>query len=509
MSTGVIATSSTRRRAVPAFLLLFLLVLAVAVIMLGFKWPFTQSKITAQLERATQSTVTIGKFRRTFFPVGCVAEDVTFRDSKLLVTSSPIRVKTLTMQATLSGLLIKHVALIHAEGADIETELPPRQSSGGSQKPAQSQQVIVERIVLSNSVLQVIRNGHPSKFAIHEFSLSPPMPNQVMQYEAALSNPKPGGEIHAAGSIGPWLKQDAAATHISGSYSFNQADLGDIHGLGGIADSSGQFQGTFNDLKIEGRVITPGFEVNHTGHRIPVSSRFVASVDATSGIVELNQFTGAFSGSTVVSHGSIHDPKKGEQTPTDLAISVTGGRIQDFLYLVLKSPNPSLVGILNFKGTGTLPGQLHPFLKQVGLTGDFSITNGELTNQQTQRKLDDLSQRARGEKDNGASNADPVSEELRGHVDLKGGVASLTNVRVHVPGSVALLSGTYNLLTKDIDLRGRVLTRVTLSKETSGMKSFILKMVGPFLKKNRVGGAVIPITITGKYPHPIYKTDPM
>ncbi len=477
--------------------------------MLGLKWPFTQPKITAQLERATQATVTIGKFHRTLFPLGCIAEDVTFRNSKLLVTSSPIRVKTLTMQTTLSALLRKHVALIHAEGADIETELPLRPGSSYSEKPARSQQVIVDLLVVRNSVLQVIRNGQPLKFAIHEFSLNPPRPNQVMQYEAALSNPKPGGEIHAAGSVGPWLKQDAAATHISGSYSFNHADLGDIHGLGGIADSSGQFQGTFKDLQIGGRVITPGFEVNHTGHRIPVSSRFVASVNATSGVVELNQFTGEFSGSTVLSHGVVHDPKNGEQRTTDLAISVTGGRIQDFLYLVLKSPNPALTGVLNFKGEGTLPAQLHPFLKEVGLTGDFSITNGELTNQQTQKKLDDLSQRARGEKDNGVSNADPVSEELRGHVDLKSGVANLTNVRVHVPGSVALLSGTYDLLTKDINLRGRVLTRVTLSKETSGMKSFVLKMVGPFLKKNRVGGAVIPVTITGKYPHPIYKTDPM
>jgi hypothetical protein len=506
MSTGMIVTGSPGRSIVSVLLL----VLAVVTAAFVAKWPFTEAKIKAQLEGATQATVTIGKFRSTLFPLGCVAEDVTFRNSKLLATSSPIQIKTLTMESTPYGLLRKHLRLVRAEGAEIQVELPLKQSSADSGKPGtHKQSVVVERLVISNSGLQVLRNGKRLRFDIHEFSLTHPSSNQVMGYEAKITNPKPRGEIQASGEVGPWSNQNPAGTRVSGSYSFNKAELNDIHGLAGTAFSNGQFQGTFKDLKIEGRVLTADFEVNHTGHRVPVSSRFVANLDASSGVVNLNQFTGEFSGSKVLSHGSIHDPKNGEQKLTELAISVTAGRIQDFLHLVLKSPNPAVTGVLYFKGEGTLPGETSPFLKQVGLSGDFSIADGELTNEGTQHKLDDLSQRARGEKDNGAENAEPVSAELRGHVDLKGGVANLTNVRLRVPGSVALLSGTYNLLTKNIDLRGRVLTRVKLSQETSGMKSFVLKMVEPFLKKNRVGGAVIPVTITGKYPHPIYKTDPL
>jgi hypothetical protein len=486
----------------------FLLLLVIAGAVFAAKWPFTQAKITAQLTGASKASVTIGRFRSTFFPLGCVAEDVTFRNSQLVAASSSVRVKTLTMESTVAGLLRKHLRLVRAEGAEIEAELPLKRNSAASPSGTQNR-VVVERMVISNSVLQVMRNGKPLRFDIHEFSLSYPGSHQVMQYEADLSNPKPRGAIHAAGTVGPWSNQDPSGTHVVGSYTFRNAELGDIHGLGGIASSDGHFQGTFNDMTVDGRVLTPNFEVNHTSHRVPVSSRFVAHVDASSGVVSLSQFTGEFAGSTVLSHGSIHDPRNGEQKLTDLAISVTAGRIQDFLYLILKSPNPALTGILNFKGEGTLPAQLSPFLKEVGLSGDFSISDGELTNQGTQKKLDDLSQRARGNQKDGTDNAEPVSAELRGHVDLKDGVANLTNIRLHVPGSVALLSGTYNLLNKNIDLRGRVLTRVTLSKETSGMKSFILKMVGPFLKKNRIGGAVIPVIITGKYPHPIYKTDPM
>jgi hypothetical protein len=48
-----------------------------------------------------------------------------------------------------------------------------------------------------------------------------------------------------------------------------------------------------------------------------------------------------------------------------------------------------------------------------------------------------------------------------------------------------------------------------LHQATSGIKSFLLKAVDPFLKKNRRGGAVIPVRITGTYQHPSYKTDPI
>ena len=48
-----------------------------------------------------------------------------------------------------------------------------------------------------------------------------------------------------------------------------------------------------------------------------------------------------------------------------------------------------------------------------------------------------------------------------------------------------------------------------LSKTTSGVKSFLLKALDPLLKKNKKGGAKMPVKITGTYSHPHYSTDPI
>jgi hypothetical protein len=48
-----------------------------------------------------------------------------------------------------------------------------------------------------------------------------------------------------------------------------------------------------------------------------------------------------------------------------------------------------------------------------------------------------------------------------------------------------------------------------LNQATSGMKSFLLKVMRPILKKNRHGGGVVALSVTGIYPHPVYKTTPI
>ena len=42
-----------------------------------------------------------------------------------------------------------------------------------------------------------------------------------------------------------------------------------------------------------------------------------------------------------------------------------------------------------------------------------------------------------------------------------------------------------------------------------GIKSFLLKAIDPFLKKNRRGGARIPVSVSGTYQKPSYHADPI
>jgi hypothetical protein len=98
---------------------------------------------------------------------------------------------------------------------------------------------------------------------------------------------------------------------------------------------------------------------------------------------------------------------------------------------------------------------------------------------------------------------------VKGHCVLKGGVATFSDLSFRVPGAKAKMHGTFDLRTKDINLRGTIYGDATLSQSTTGFKSFLMKALSPFIKKNHHGGSVIPVTITGTYQHPIYKTDPI
>ena len=54
-------------------------------------------------------------------------------------------------------------------------------------------------------------------------------------------------------------------------------------------------------------------------------------------------------------------------------------------------------------------------------------------------------------------------------------MATLSDLRFHVPGASAVLSGTYDLLTHRVDLHGTAKLDEKLSKTATGIKSFLLK----------------------------------
>jgi hypothetical protein len=78
-----------------------------------------------------------------------------------------------------------------------------------------------------------------------------------------------------------------------------------------------------------------------------------------------------------------------------------------------------------------------------------------------------------------------------------------------VPGAKAKLHGTYSLITHEINFQGKLLMQAQLHQATGGVKSFLLKIINPILKKNHHGGGEAALSVTGVYPHPIYKTKPI
>ena len=99
-----------------------------------------------------------------------------------------------------------------------------------------------------------------------------------------------------------------------------------------------------------------------------------------------------------------------------------------------------------------------------------------------------------------------VLSDLAGHVLLRGGVAQFSNLSFNVPGALAQMHGTYNLITEKIDLRGTLKTDSAPSNTTQGIKSLLMKALDPFFRKKRVGYQM-PIKITGTYEHPSFGLD--
>jgi AsmA-like C-terminal region len=89
---------------------------------------------------------------------------------------------------------------------------------------------------------------------------------------------------------------------------------------------------------------------------------------------------------------------------------------------------------------------------------------------------------------------------------LRDGTARLSNLSFSVPGALAQLQGTYNLITERVDLHGTLRTNSEPSDTTHGMKSMLLKVLDPFFKKKHAGYAM-PVKITGTYEHPAFGLD--
>lgn len=506
--------SSSRRKPrwrKPVFiagLMVVALVVAAAAV-LGAKWPFTPPHVTADLEHATRTTVTFQHFHQTFFPPGCVLENVIFRNNRKPGSPPMLTVTKLSIVGSYSGLLREHVPLIRAEGAHVT--LPPlRAGEAIFEAGSSTAHATIGEIVADGSILD-ITSGQPGnpplRFQIRRLTIRNPGSGRAMEFRIDALNPKPQGELLLTGRTGPWKSGNAAATEFSGTYAFRHVQLGSFHGVAGTLSSEGKFHGPWNALNITGAADVPNFEVTRSHHPVRLTTQFDAVVHGTNGDVELPSIRGHWGRTTVTGTGRIaaRPGSKGKFGGFDFF--VRDGRIEDVLRLFVRSPQSPLAGATNFEAKVTIPPGKKKFVEKVVLDGNFVITDGQFTSSKTQTSIDKLSAQARGQKN--PQDGENVFSDLRGHVLLTGGVAHFSTLRAQVPGAVANMHGTYGLENQRINLHGMLFLQAKLSQATSGIKSVLLKPLEPFLKKNRRGGAKMPASITGTYSHPKYSTDPI
>jgi len=496
--------------------------LVLMVVLLAARWPFRQSAIVSALEEAGGGKIEIGSFRQTYFPSpGCVVERVTYR-----LGSNPRPLATvdrLTIQSNLLGLSTRHISLIRADGMHVFVPPSGSQAKFHGLNPGSTG---IDTIEIYESSLEVPRK-EPGKtavvFGIHQTTLHPVTAAGSIHFAARFSNPEPPGEITASGQFGPWK---GVETPVGGDYTFQDADLGTFEGIAGILSSQGKFSGMLQHIDVSGKISIPDFEVKRSEHPVALNSEFKAHVNGVNGDTFLELVSSQFSKTTVVSEGKIAGTHGQRGKTATINLDTSNGRIEDILRLVTKAAEPPMAGETSFKGIATLPPGKMRFLKKVELEGDFGISDSNFTHPTTQEKVNQLSQNAQTEsrekmqkedkangkgkdekEDSADRNAPPVLSDLRGHVVLKNGIATLSNLSFYVPGAHAQMHGTYDLISEKIDLHGSLKMDSDLSDTAHGAKAVVLKLLDPFFKKKRGSGSDIPVKIGGDYHNPTFGMD--
>ena len=479
----------------------------IGLLLLARHWPFSQEEVTQSLEEQFHGKVTFTSFRKTFFPhPGCVAEGaVLVRASKLPNTPPFATAQKFTLRAHYLDLLFRPGFIAHIDLQALHIQVPVRGSTIPMPRDETPSNTRVGEVVANNAVLEVARQSRkPLRFEIHTLTLGSVSRKDAMSYDATFLNALPPGEIQSRGHFGPWNSDDPGQTRVSGTYKFEHAYLGVFAGVDGVLTSHDDFQGTLAEIETRGTVEIPDFKVRRAGRSSQIQSRYHAFVNALNGDVRLEHVETSIGKTEVLAHGSISEAHGPRGKITTLDINVSNGRIQDVLRLFIKETRSPIGGITSFRARVTIPPEGRPFEQEVILTGDFGIGGGHFTKPETQKKVEDLSERARGKKPepDDEEDASRLVSDLDGHVELKNSIATLTNISFRIPGAVAHMHGTFNLLNEKIDFHGVLKTDAEFSKVSGGgFKSIFLKPFDAFFKK-KPNGSEIPVKMTGTYAHP-------
>lgn len=339
----------------------------------------------------------------------------------------------------------------------------------------------------------------PMEFDIQKLDLQDVGANQPFTYQAELINPKPIGKVEASGHFGPWNADNPRETALDGVYNFSHADLNTIKGISGILSSQGKFGGVLDHITIDGETETPDFGLDISDHAMPLHTIFHAYVDGTTGDTYLDPVQARLKNSDFTARGKVV-LIKGQGHDIDLHIDVPHANIQDFLELGVKTRPPLMSGIITMKSHLHIPpGDTRVPLK-IELAGAFQLHDVRFNNPQFQDRVDGLSARAQGRPKEVAEYSTDHEAQVRSMMSAKfslgHGQMTVNDLRYQIPGALVLMNGVYSLDGNLFEFKGHVRTDATASHMVTGWKSWLLKPVDPFLKKDGAG-LELPISISG------------
>ncbi len=407
---------------------------------------------------------------------------------------------------------VVHIDTVYVKGMDLN--IPPKESRRAFTNKMKSQtrkiSVVVDHFVCQDTNL-LINNSNPEKapleFAIGDLKMKDIGAGLPMRFDATLVNPKPVGDIHSTGLFGPFHEDDPRETPVQGNYSFSNADLGTLKGIGGILSSTGKYEGTLSEIVVNGETDTPDFQITRSGHPMPLHTDFHAIVDGTSGDTDLAPVKATLLHSSFTATGSVTRMKHEHGHDIELDVVVEHAQIQDLLKLGVRTDPAVMTGPVQMHTRLSLvPGDAD-VADRLKLAGNFNVSDGYFTNEKVQSRVNSFSLRTQGKmKEDQKNEAEKVPTDLRGVFTLKNGLLSFSLLHFMIPGTHVDLAGDYSLDGKTFDFRGTARMEAKLSQMTTGWKSLLLKPVDRFFSKDGAGTEV-PVKITGTESEPHFGLD--
>jgi hypothetical protein len=403
-----------------------------------------------------------------------------------------------------------HVDTVYLKG--LQLNLPPREQRAQMDiEPKKPKiKIVVNKFVCDGAqlIINTLKPGKlPLEFDIASLKMTSIGPHAPLHFDANLTNPKPVGNIVSSGSFGPWQADNPRQTPVSGTYSFQNADLGTIKGIGGILSSTGTYAGTLENIVVDGSTDTPDFRIAISGRSVPLHTEFHAIVDGTSGDTYLQPVNGKILDTPLVAKGSVvrTDNPKGHYVELDVTIGK--GRIDDLLKLAVRTNPPVMTGNVRLQTKLDLPPGDPDVSDRLKLAGSFEVSQVHFSNDKTQGKIDALSMRSQGKPKLAQDQIpDNIHSDLKGTFRLASGLLSFSQLVFQVPGTRVNLTGQYSLDGNEFDFHGKARLDAKLSHMVTGWKSVLLKPVDPFLSKNGAG-TELPVKITGTKSEPHFGTD--
>jgi hypothetical protein len=487
-------------------------VLAAGLIVLGvYAQPIIHERAVAMLQSRFHGDVQIGDFSVSLFPASVRGSRVVVRSHGRTDVPPLIEIGEFSANASLLGLFEKPIHLHEVRLKGLFIHFPPkdkREPILTSKKP-KDMPVLIDKLVSDDGELDVLPSN-PDKpahqFLIHQLTMHSLGRGQSAPFVAILTNATPPGQIHVKGNFGPWQPDDPRTTPVSATYTFSNADLGVFKGIGGILSSEGKFGGPLENLEVSGETTTPDFTVDSGGHPMMLRTEFNATVDGTNGDTLLHPVIAHLGGSTLVCNGAVTRPETGHGKEVILEVTSKGARIQDLLYLAVKTDKPPMTGTVNLKTKFDLPsasqedGKVADRLK---LDGEFGVGGLMFTDPGVRGRIESLSDHAQGRPKDTVED-DPLSQ-LKGRFKLRNGMIDLRRLSFSVAGADIQLQGTYGLRSEALDFHGKARLEAKPSQMTTGFKSVLLKPFDHFFRKN--GVTELPIKITGERSHPSFGLD--